>query len=122
MKILIVEDNEVSIMLFTKLIGKYCKEILYARNGVEAVEACKQNPDIEIVLMDISMPIMDGYEATRKIRKFNKDVIIIAQTAHAFKDEKEKIIASGCNDYIAKPIDAYLLKMLMKRHLNNAHA
>ncbi len=116
-KILVVEDNEVSIMLFAKLVGKYCDQILYARNGVEAVEACMQNPDIEIVLMDISMPIMDGYEATRQIRKFNEEIIIIAQTAHAFEDEKERILAAGCNDYISKPIDAYLLKMLLKRYL-----
>jgi signal transduction histidine kinase/ActR/RegA family two-component response regulator len=117
-KILIVEDNEVSILLFTKLVGKYCDKILYARNGIEAVEACKQNPDIEIVLMDISMPVMDGYEATRQIRKFNEDIVIIAQTAHAFEDEKERILAAGCDDYIPKPIDAYLLKMLLKRYLN----
>jgi PAS domain S-box-containing protein len=116
-KVLIVEDNEVSIMLFTKLINKYCNEILYARNGYEGVKLCRQNPDIEIVLMDISMPVMDGYEATRQIRKFNEDVIIIAQTAHAFKDEKERILEAGCDDYIAKPIDAYLLKMLMRRYL-----
>ncbi len=118
-KVLVVEDNEVSIMLFAQLIGKYCDHILNARNGVEAVEACKQNPDIEIVLMDISMPIMDGYEATRQIRKFNKNVVIIAQTAHAFEEEKDKILSVGCNDYISKPIDAYLLKMLLKKYKNN---
>ncbi len=118
-KVLVVEDNEVSIMLFTQLIGKYCDQILIARNGVEAVKACKQNPDIEIVLMDISMPIMDGYEATRQIRKFDKDMVIIAQTAHAFENEKEKILAVGCNDYISKPIDAYLLKMLLKKYKSN---
>ncbi len=68
------------------------------------MEVCLNNPDIDLVLMDIKLPTIDGYEATRQIRKFNKDVIIIAQTAYALEGDREKAIAAGCNDYISKPI------------------
>jgi CheY-like chemotaxis protein len=68
--------------------------------------------------MDIRMPKMDGNEATRQIRQFNKDVIIIAQTAYAFSDDKEKAIEAGCNDYISKPINMTLLIGLILKHLN----
>ena len=69
-----------------------------------------------MVLMDIRMPKMDGYEATRQIRQFNKDVIIIAQTAYGFSGDKEKAIEAGCNDYISKPINMTLLYELIKKH------
>jgi len=68
--------------------------------------------------MDIRMPEMDGYEATRQIRKFNKDVIIIAQTAYALAGDREKAIAAGCDDYITKPIKADELKQIIKKYLN----
>ena len=88
---------------------------MYASNGEQALELCKSNPDIELILMDMKMPKMDGYSATREIRKFNKDVIIIAQTAFALEGDREKAIASGCNDYITKPIKKdELLKKIEK--------
>jgi CheY-like chemotaxis protein len=68
--------------------------------------------------MDIRMPKMDGNEATRQIRQFNKDVIIIAQTAFAFPGDKEKAIEAGCNDYISKPINSTFLYELIKKHCN----
>ncbi len=103
-KILIVEDDEISEELVSIVIQDFVKEILYARTGKEAVEACRNNKDIDVVLMDIQMPVMNGYTATKEIRKFNKDIIIIAQTAFALSGDKEKAIAAGCNDYISKPI------------------
>ena len=84
------------------------------KTGFEAVEACRNNPDINLVLMDIEMLEMDGYEATRQIRQFNKDVVIIAQTAYSLSGEKEKAIAAGCNDYIAKPYNETSLMKLLK--------
>ena len=73
----------------------------------------RKNPDIDLILMDISMPEMNGYEATQKIREFNKKVIIIAQTAHALYGDKEKAIATGCNDHTSKPLNmAALSKMI----------
>jgi PAS domain S-box-containing protein len=118
LKILIVEDNKISYSLLTKMLQKISKEVLHAITGVEAVEACRNNPDLDLVLMDIRMPKMDGNEATRQIRQFNKDVIIIAQTALAFSVDKEMAIEAGCNDYISKPINMTLLYELIKKHIN----
>ena len=92
------------------------KEILKARTGVEAVEVCHNNPDIDLILMDIRMPEMSGYEATRQIRKFNKEVIIIAQTAYGLSGDREKAIEAGCNDYIAKPINKDELLSLIQKY------
>ena len=79
------------------------QEILQAKTGIEAVEACRANPDLDLVLMDIRIPKVNGYEATRQIRQFNKEVIIIAQTAYGLSGDREKAIAAGCDDYISKP-------------------
>src|SRR5664280_721648 len=118
LKILIVEDDEISYSLLTKMLQKISYEVLHAITGVQAVEACRNNPDIDLVLMDIRMPKMDGNEASRQIRQFNKDVIIIAQTAYAFSGDREKAIEAGCNDYISKPINSTSLFELIKKHCN----
>ena len=117
LKILIVEDDEISYSLLTKMLQKISKEVLHAMTGVQAVEACRKNPDLDLILMDIRMPMMDGNEATSQIRQFNKDVIIIAQTAYAFSGDKEKAIEAGCNDYISKPINITSLFELIKKHI-----
>ncbi|MHC1703810.1 MAG: PAS domain S-box protein [Tenuifilaceae bacterium] len=116
LKILVAEDDETSDMFISLLLSKYNCELLHARNGVEAVQTCKNNPDIDLVMMDIKMPLMSGYDATKQIRMFNPKVIIIAQTAYALTGDKEKAIEAGCNDYIAKPLDQDLLKELMKKY------
>ena len=118
LKILIVEDDEISYSFLTKTLQKISYEVLHAITGVQAVEACRNNPDLDLVLMDIRMPKMDGNEATRQIRQFNTDVIIIAQTAYAFSDDREKAIEAGCNDYISKPINMTLLIGLILKHFN----
>jgi hypothetical protein len=119
LKILIAEDDATSEKLLIRIVEKYCKEDLHVRTGVEAVDACRNNPDIDLVLMDIKMPQMDGYEATRQIRKFNKEVIIISQTAFALTDDRDKSLAAGCNDYIAKPLNKSSLIELIKKHFQN---
>jgi signal transduction histidine kinase len=119
LKILIVEDDEISYALLTRSLQKISYEFLHAITGVVAVEACRNNPDIDLVLMDIRMPLMDGYEATRKIRQFNRDVIIIAQTAYGFSGDREKATEAGCNDYTTKPINYLLLKELINKYFNN---
>ncbi len=116
LKILITEDDEVSEMLILIDVDKFAKEILKARTGVEAVEICRNNPDIELILMDIRMPVMGGYEATRLIREFNKDVIIIAQTAYGLAGDKAKALEAGCNNYIAKPIKKEELLALIQKY------
>jgi len=119
LKVLIAEDDEGSAMLISMAIRRFSKEILRAVNGLEAVEACLNHPDIDLVLMDIKMPEMDGYEATRQIRQFNKAVIIIAQTAYALTGDREKTIETGCNDYISKPIKKTQFMELMEKYFKS---
>ena len=118
LKILIVEDDETSEEFISIIVQKFANKILKARTGTKAVETCLNNPDIDVVLMDIQLPQMNGYEATRKIREFNKEVVIIAQTAFAMKGDSEKAIAAGCNDYITKPIKIEELEKLIIKYLN----
>jgi len=104
LKVLIVEDEVISEEFLTIISFDISSEILKAEDGAEAVRICRENPGIDLIMMDIKMPMMDGYEATTKIREFNKDVIIIAQTAYVLENDREKALSVGCNDYISKPI------------------
>ena len=116
LKILIAEDDEISEMVISLIIKDFCKEIIVARTGKEAVEICRNNQDLDLILMDIQMPYLNGYEATRRIRQFNKDVIIIAQTAFALSGDNEKSIKAGCNEYISKPINKDNLLAIIEKH------
>lgn len=118
LKILIVEDDENSGDYLSVIIKPVSKEILLAKSGIEAVEACRKNPDIDLVLMDIQMPNMNGYEATRQIREFNQKAVFIAQTAYALAGDKEKALEAGCNDYISKPIKKDELLALIQKYLH----
>jgi len=118
LKILIAEDDEISAMLLKNRVSPYCNEVIIVRTGVEVVETCHKYPDIDLILMDIQMPEMDGYKATERIRRFNKEVIIIAQTAFALSGDKGKALNSGCNDYMAKPINKDKLSGLIKKYFN----
>ena len=118
LKILIADDDESSAMLLTEIVKRYCKEVLYASTGVEAVKACHSDQDIDLILMDIQMPVMDGYEATKLIRLFNKDIVIIAQTAYALVGDSIVAIEAGCNDYASKPLNQALLIALIRKHFN----
>jgi CheY-like chemotaxis protein len=119
-KILIAEDDEFAEMYFNEIFTGTGAEIKTVNSGDLAVEECRLNPEIDIILMDIKMPVMDGYEATREIRKFNKDVVIIAQTAFALAGDYEKAIEAGCNDYLAKPVKKdKLMQMIFDLSTNN---
>jgi len=119
LKILIAEDDESSEKLLTEILKKYCKEEIRVSNGLDAVETCRNNPDIDLILMDIQLPDMNGYEATREIRKFNKSVLIVAQTAYALPGDRELTLKAGCNDYISKPIDKRLLKEIIQKYFTD---
>jgi len=116
LKILIAEDDEISKMLLDIDVKTFCKEILKVRTGVEVVEICRDNPDIDLILMDIQMPDLNGLEATRQIRQFNKGVVIIAQTAFGLSGDRAKAIEVGCNDYISKPINKDELLSLIQKY------
>jgi len=116
LKILIVEDDSTSEFLLLNILKAFSSEFLKAKTGVEAVEACRCDPEINLVMMDIKMAEMDGYEATRQIRQFNRGVVIIAQTAYALTGEREKALEAGCDDYVSKPIRKDELLLLIKKH------
>ncbi len=102
--ILVAEDEELNFKVLDSCLSKTHARILRASDGAKAVEMCKKEK-IDLVLMDIQMPNMDGYEATLAIKKHNKDVPVIAQTSFAMSDEKDMCIHAGCDDYITKPLD-----------------
>lgn len=114
--VLVVEDDEVSYDYLTKLLTNIADEIFWAKDGLEAVEMVKNKTHIDVVLMDMLMPRMNGFEATKEIREFNKNIVIIAQTALALASEKAKILASGCDDYISKPVFLAGLKQVLSKY------
>ncbi|MBI9036730.1 MAG: response regulator [Bacteroidales bacterium] len=116
--ILIAEDDETSFEHLEIILHNLAKRINRVINGKETVEYMKNNSDVDLVLMDIKMPVMSGYDATMQIRKFNKDVKIIAQTAYALAGDKEKALDAGCDDYIAKPIKKDELISLIQKYFN----
>jgi signal transduction histidine kinase/CheY-like chemotaxis protein len=103
--ILIAEDDEINYKFLEAVLQDTSAQILHARNGIEAVELCRQINKIDLVLMDLKMPVMDGYEATSQIRKFNPRIPIIMQTAFVRNEEAPKCEEIGCNDFITKPIE-----------------
>ena len=119
LKILIVDDDRVSRLLIAKMVGVISKEILYAGNGAEAIKFSSENSDLDLIFMDLSLPEIDGYEATKRIRKFDSKIIIIAQTAYGFSEDRDKAIEAGCNEYISKPINKRLLHKLIFKYFSN---
>jgi two-component system cell cycle response regulator DivK len=113
--ILIVEDIDLNIDLLIQILEDDYS-LLVAKDGAQGVALTEQNkPDL--VLMDISLPVMDGYEATRNIRRTFKRLPIIGISAHAMQGDGEKAIAAGCTDYLTKPIDENLLLAKLKEYL-----
>lgn len=113
LKILIAEDDEISSRLIERELKIFSREILKTDNGVDAVDLCRKNPDIDLIMMDLKMPVMSGIEAIRNIRQFNKGVVIIAQTAYALTGDREMAMAAGSDEYISKPITKHKLYELI---------
>jgi two-component system, cell cycle response regulator DivK len=103
-KILIVEDDLSSRLYLNKILEKTEAVLLNAGDGKEAFELVENDPEIELVLMDIQLPVMDGYTSARKIREIRKEVRLIAQTAYSFTGDMEDMAASGFDDFLIKPI------------------
>ncbi|MEI6138389.1 MAG: response regulator [Mariniphaga sp.] len=118
LKILITDDDFISGKLANRIVLKISREIISANSGREAIEICRNNPDIDLILMDISMPQIDGYEVTRQIRQFNEEVIIIAQTAKASAKDIEDALKAGCNDHIPKPINGKDLLQIIQKYFD----
>lgn len=116
--ILVAEDEEFNFLYIEEILSYLEMQIIHAKNGREAVEICKMNPNISLVLMDIKMPLMDGFTATKKIREFRPLLPIIAQTAYALEYEIEKY-KSVFNDYITKPIEEQNLQQILSKYFVN---
>jgi len=119
--ILIAEDGEINFLLLKTVLKKMANFefiIFRAKNGKEAVNMCKTNTEIDLVLMDIKMPVMDGYDATKQIKKMHPHLPIIAQTAYSTEEDIEKAFAAGCDDFIAKPVDLHILKPIIDKYFS----
>ncbi len=117
--ILIAEDEEINYLFIETLINSTGAEVIHAWNGKQALEFVKNRKDIDLILMDIKMPIMDGYLATTEIKKVNPDLPIIAQTAYALGEDRLRCFEAGCDEYLSKPIRKNTLFSLLSNILNN---
>ncbi len=116
--ILIAEDDNINFLLFQKMMSLKNYQIIRAINGKEAVEICLNNPNLDLVLMDIKMPLMNGFEALEHIIPIRPNLPIIAQTAYSSSDDRDKIFAAGFSDYIIKPLNRDRLFELINQYLN----
>jgi len=118
--ILIVEDNETSNIYFEAALRKTKANLLWAKNGLDAVELVKTNPGINLVLMDINMPKLDGIEATRIIKSLFPEIIVVVQTAFLLSGEERLCQEAGCDEFITKPIRLKYLLDTLNHYLNSS--
>lgn len=118
-KILIAEDDPIGLEYMKTILTEINCEITSASNGKEVVALFEKNQDVDIILMDIRMPVMDGYQATQLIREINRNVYIIAQTAFALAGDREKALEAGCSEYLTKPVNRKQLIQLIKNYTYN---
>lgn len=115
--VLIVEDIVSNHLLIERSLDKLGLRTIWANNGVEAVNICTEISSINLVLMDLRLPIMDGYEASKQIRALRPDLPIIAQTAYLMPYEKNKIIEAGCTDLITKPYKSSEIISIVEKYI-----
>ena len=116
--ILVAEDEEINYLFLEEILEELNVSILHARNGQEAVDICKEHPEVQLVFMDVKMPVMDGYTATKIIKKSRPGLPVIAQTAYAMADDRAHAFSEGCDDFISKPIEKPELIALTNKYLN----
>lgn len=117
--LLITEDEEVNFFYLKALLRKTEARVIRAKNGKEAVEIIAQHRgEIDLILMDLNMPIMDGYEAMKIIKSRHPDIPIIAQTAYTLTDDRRKCLKAGFNGYISKPINRLALLRMLNENLS----
>ena len=114
--ILLAEDEEFNYFYIHEILNTTRAKLIWAKNGEEAVRYCQSNPEIDFVLMDIKMPQLDGYEATKLIKSFRPQLPIVAQTAYAMSEDRIKALNAGCDNYIAKPINKKRLLNLIAQN------
>jgi two-component system, cell cycle response regulator DivK len=115
--VLLVEDQKYNLLVLMKMLERMGILVISAVNGQEAIDICRQNNDLDLVLMDLKMPVMDGYHAMREIKKIRPDIRIIAETAYALAGDEKRILAAGFDDYLPKPITKESLEVIINRNL-----
>lgn len=115
--VIVAEDDDLNYLFINLVLEQESITVIRAENGQEAVDIFQQHPEIHLILMDIKMPVMDGIEATRRIKAINPDIIIIALTAYALLGDKEKTIEAGCDYYLSKPIEKISLLKILNKYL-----
>ncbi len=117
-RILIAEDVESNFLYLNAVLTRMNAKIFWAKNGREAIDIFNQEKNIDLILMDLQMPEMNGYEATRIIKNENPSIPVIAQTAYAMSDDREKALEAGCDDYLAKPIKSKDLVDIVEKYIH----
>jgi CheY-like chemotaxis protein len=113
--ILVAEDEEYNYLYISEILSLYNVHILRAYDGKMALDLCSSHPELNLVLMDVRMPVMDGYEATRRIKQIRPFLPVIAQTAYALDSDRRQALDEGFDDYITKPVsDSLLLELIEK--------
>jgi CheY-like chemotaxis protein len=115
--ILIAEDVESNFLYLKAVLSKLNANVFWAKNGIEVLDICEKESQMDLVLMDLQMPDMNGYEATQILKKKYPDLPVIAQTAFAMSDDREKALDAGCDDYLAKPIKSKDLLNITEKYL-----
>jgi len=116
--VLVAEDEECNFLLIEELLSDLDLKLIHAKDGKETVEICRTNPKIDLILMDIKMPILSGHEAAKRIKEFRPDLPIIAQSAYALEHEREKYSGSAFDDYITKPISRDKLNQVLTKYID----
>lgn len=116
--ILVVEDVDTNKIFFDAALRRTNAKILWAKDGQQAIDLFNENK-VDLVFMDLQLPVLDGYAATREIKKVNPEIPVIAQTAHVMSGEREKCMEAGCDDYLAKPIRLQILIETISKFLNH---
>ena len=116
--ILIAEDEEINFFFIETLVEPTGAEVKHVWNGQQAIDEVKSNANIDLILMDIKMPIVDGYQATREIKQLRPELPVVAQTAYALGDDKILCFEAGCNEYISKPIRKDIFYSILQKLLS----
>ena len=118
--ILVVEDDEISLEFLKELFEPYKIKIIEVLNGKDAIEACKANPEINLVLMDVQLPVLNGRDAMKEIKKTCPDLPVVAQTAFAMSGDREKYLNEGFDNYISKPINLQELLSIIEQYFEGS--
>jgi CheY-like chemotaxis protein len=116
--ILLVEDQKYNLLVLKKMLERMGISVIPAENGKEAVDICMGDNELDLVLMDIKMPVMDGYHAMVEIKKIRPGIKVIAETAYALAGDDKKILAAGFDDYLSKPITKESLEATLARNFS----